>query len=95
MTRKMFLHGLTLAFFVALPALAAPKSKPEAPSCCATKTRCCDKVKFCCDQPDKADCCKKKVACCDKTPCCGPVAKVQPVKKTTAAPSCCAKKAKA
>lgn len=92
MTRKMFLHGLALAVTLMVPALAAPKTSVA--SCCATKTRCCDKVKFCCDQPDKAECCQKGIACCDKTPCCGPTEKVKPAAKKAAAPGCCAPKVK-
>lgn len=92
MTRKMFLHGLALATTLALPALAAPKTNSGAASCCATRTRCCDKVRFCCDQPEKAECCQKGVACCDRTPCCGPAGKVKATGRKAAAPACCTRK---
>ncbi len=112
MVRRMMLSSATLAVLLLMPALSAPKSvksekvKSGVAACCATKTRCCDKVEFCCDQPDKAECCLKGVACCDKEPCCGPVAGKKSAKSAagktviakklvgkSAAKSCCASKA--
>ena len=100
MTRKMFLHGLAVAVALIGPALAVPKTNAGTASCCAAKTRCCDKVQFCCDQPEKAECCKKGVACCDQRPCCGRAKKATAVGATcsvTGQPraACCASKASA
>ena len=104
MFRSTFLQSAAVAVLLLVPALAGPKTvkvKAGAASCCVTQTRCCDKVEFCCDQPDKAECCLKGIACCDKQPCCGPAVsakraatKAPAVKKVAATKSCCKPTAK-
>lgn len=106
MFAKIATFGAALAL-LATASFAAPAPKKAAQggaSCCVTKTRCCDKVEFCCDQPEKAQCCKKGISCCDMDECCGTGAKSTKTRKVTtvrktaaakAAPSCCQKGHKA
>jgi hypothetical protein len=96
MFSRLFAIGALLALHLTVSSVAA-KPSPTAP-CCVNKVRCCDKVKYCCDQPEKADCCKTGTSCCDMPVCCGTkpkpktVVKVAKVKKTA---DCCAVKPKA
>jgi hypothetical protein len=104
MFSKIASLGAMLALVVSVTAAgAAPrKTAQAAPNCCVTRTRCCDKVEFCCDQPEKAQCCKTGTPCCDMADCCGSGAKTAraqspkrarkvAVRKSTSAPACCKK----
>ena len=104
MFSKIATLGAMLALLHSVTAAgAAPRKTAQAtPNCCATRTRCCDKVEFCCDQPEKAQCCKTGTPCCDMADCCGSGVKTAratspkrvrkvAVRKTSPAPACCRK----